>query len=128
MEVLRRLSWAYLAGCVGTLGFFVGLYIGLKTGVMKPPEQALAMLTSKGFFYKQVVWGGVWGWLFVIPLFKRQWWIRGPIVGALATAAALFYFRTTLPPVEIIVGAIILNVLFWGLTAALWHDRVMVKR
>lgn len=128
MEILRRLSWAYLAGCVGTLGFFAGLYIALQTGVMKPPEQALTMLTSKGFFYKQVVWGGVWGLLFVVPLFKRQWWVRGPIVGALATAAALFYFRTTLPPPEIIIGAIILNVLFWGLTAAMWHDQVMTRK
>lgn len=128
MEILRRLSWAYLAGCVGTLGFFVGLHIGLQTGLMKPPEQVFAMLTSKGFFYKQVVWGGVWGLLFVIPAFKRQWWVRGPIVGALATAAALFYFRATLPPPQIIVGAIILNVMFWGLTAGLWHDRVMLKK
>lgn len=128
MEILRRLSWAYLAGCVGTLGFFAGLHIGLESGVMKPPEQDLAMLTSKGFFYKQIVWGGVWGLLLVIPLFKRQWWVRGPIVGALATAAALFYFSATLPPVQIIVGAIILNVIFWGLAAGLWHDRVMIRK
>ena len=57
-----------------------------------------------------------------------MWWLRGLIVGLLAALALLFIFQPALPPVPMIVGILVLNMVFWGLTAALWHDKVMLPK
>ncbi len=55
------------------------------------------------------------------------WWARGLIVGFLATLAALFIFRSGTPPIELVITGLVLNMVFWGLLAAWWHDKVMTK-
>ena len=125
MDVLRRLSLAFASGCFGVLLFYVALRAGLEAGIIKPPAQALKFLTSKEFLYKQVVWGGIWGFVFFIPFLKGKWWARGLIVGLAATLVAIFVFQKTMPPPQFIVGALVLNMVFWGLTAAFWHDKVV---
>ena len=125
MDVLRRLSLAFASGCFGVLLFYVALRAGLEAGIIKPPAQALKFLTSKEFLYKQVVWGGIWGFAFFIPFLKGKWWARGLIVGLAATLVAIFVFQKAVPPVQIIIGALVLNMVFWGLTAAFWHDKVV---
>lgn len=127
MDWLRRLSWAFVAGCVGVIVFYIGLRLALATGIMSPPEQALAVITSKAFLYQKITWGGIWGFLFAAPVLARMWWLRGLIVGLLATLAALFIFQPTLPPLPLIVVAAVLNMVFWGLSAAFWHDKVMLR-
>lgn len=83
---------------------------------------------SKAFIYKQVVWGGIWGFLFSVPLLQPHWWARGLIVGTLATIAAIFVFQQAVPPPIFIVYAFVLNAIFWGLSAAFWRDRVMAEK
>jgi len=127
MDLLRQLSWAFVSGCVGVLLFYAAFRIGIEAGVIKAPAPALKFLTSKGFFYKQVVWGGIWGLAFVIPVLSGKWWLRGLIVGLAATLVAIFVFRQTLPPAPVIAIGLVLNMVFWGLAAAFWHDKVMKR-
>lgn len=126
MEWLRRLSSAFVAGCVGVIIFYIAFRIGIAAGLIKAPEPAMQFLTSKEFFYRQTVWGGIWGFLFVVPLLgARLWWARGLIVGLLASLAALFIFRPELPPLPQVINTLVLNMVFWGIPAAFWHDKVM---
>ena len=126
MDWPRRLCWAFVAGCVGTIGFFIGIRIGMASGLVAPPPPVMEFLASKEFFYRQVVWGGVWGLLFVVPFLSGMWWLRGLIVGGLATLAAIFIFRPEVPPLPLIVTMVVLNAGFWGITAGFWHDKVML--
>lgn len=126
MELLRRLSWAFAAGCVGTIGFFIGIRIGMASGLVAGPPAMMEFLASKEFFYRQVVWGGIWGLLFVVPFLSPMWWLRGLVVGGLATLAAIFIFRPEVPPLPVIVNMVVLNAGFWGITAGFWHDKVML--
>lgn len=124
MDWLRRLSHAFVAGCAGVVVFYIAIRIAMMAGLM--PEAAMKFLASKEFFYRQTVWGGIWGFLFVVPVLgARLWWARGLIVGLLASLAALFYFRAELPPMQQIVTVLVLNMVFWGLAAAFWHDKVL---
>lgn len=125
MDWLRRLSGAFVAGCIGTIGFFIGIRIGMATGLVAGPPPMMEFLASKEFFYRQVVWGGIWGLLFVVPFLSTMWWLRGLIVGGLATLAAIFIFRPEVPPLPLIVNMVVLNAGFWGITAGFWHDKVM---
>ena len=40
-------------------------------------------MQSQGDLYQKLVWGGVFGFLFLIPLRKyvKQWWLRASIFG-----------------------------------------------
>jgi hypothetical protein len=125
MDILKRLSLAFAAGCFGVLFFYAAFRAGLEAGLLKPPPPAFKFLASKAFFYKQVVWGGIWGLAFIIPVLKGKWWLRGLIVGFAATMVAFFVFRGGLPPVPVIVAGLVLNMVFWGLAAAYWNDKVL---
>jgi hypothetical protein len=126
MDVLRRLSLAFASGCFGVLLFYVAIRAGLAAGLINPPEAALKFLTSKAFLYRQVVWGGIWGFAFMIPFLKGKWWLRGPIVGFVASLAAIFVFGSgAIPPAPRLIAILVLNMGFWGLTAAFWHDKAV---
>lgn len=127
MELLRSLSWSFVSGCVGTVGFFVGAFLFIAVGFIDTP-QTVETFQSKAFIYKQVVWGGIWGFLFTAPLLRPHWWARGLIVGTLATLAAIFIFLPEVPSLTTIVYAFVLNAIFWGLSAAFWRDRVMAEK
>ncbi|MEJ2119333.1 MAG: hypothetical protein P8Z76_01250 [Alphaproteobacteria bacterium] len=125
MTILRRGSLAFASGAFGVILFYLVLRGGLAAGLLNPPEPALKLLTSKAFLYRSVVWGGIWGFAFMIPFLTGKWWLRGPIVGIAATLVAIFVFRGGQADLTFVIGAVILNVVCWGLTAAFWYDRVV---
>lgn len=127
MELLRSLSRSFVSGCVGTVGLFAGAYLFIAAGLIDAP-QMVETFQSKAFIYKLVVWGGIWGFLLSVPLLRPHWWARGPIVGTLATIAAIFVFQPAVPPLIFVVYAFVLNAIFWGLSAAFWRDRVMTEK
>lgn len=125
MDGFKRLSFAFASGCFGVLIFYAAFRAGMEAGLIKAPPPAMKYLSSKAFFYRQMVWGGIWGFAFMIPILTGRWWLRGLIVGLAATAVAIFVFRTSVPPIPFIIVALVLNMIFWGLSAAFWHDKVL---
>jgi len=79
-------------------------------------------------FYRIVVWGGIWGLLFAVPLMNRAWWLKGIVIGLVATLAILLYFNpaVTTPPMRL-VYVLILNSI-WGLAAGAWWALVSGTR
>jgi hypothetical protein len=78
--------------------------------------------------YRIIVWGGVWGILLAVPVMNRTWWLKGAIIGVLATVALVAYFQPSIrtPPIQI-VYALVLNVI-WGIAAGLWWTIVSGTR
>ena len=78
------------------------------------PESYLPLI------YRLVVWGGLWGLLLVVPVMNRLWWLKGIIIGVLATLAILFYFNPGITtPWMRLVYVLVLNSV-WGLAAGGW--------
>lgn len=92
--------------------------LGLPTVERRVPEE----------LYRIVVWGGLWGVLLVVPVMNRAWWLKGAIIGVLATVALVVYFNPSLrtPPIQI-VYALVLNIV-WGFAAGLWWTLVSGTR
>jgi len=128
--LLNRLTVAFGAGAAGALVLFGALWILVQTGWSPlPPGRAAAML-GKEFLYRQMVWGGIWALLLVLPILPGRWLLRGAVLGVLATLAAMFYFSGGVlaqAPVGIVVTAFGLNIL-WGIAAAFWFDLVARSR
>lgn len=73
----------------------------------------------KDLLYRQMVWGGIWGFAFLIPVMARAWVLRGVIWGAAATVVAVFVFGAGhhVTVMGFILGLVV-NSGAWGLTAS----------
>ncbi len=130
MGIFRLLTLGFGAGAFGALisalagALLNALRIQELIGLPPPPapESYLPLL------YRLVVWGGIWGLLFVVPVMNRAWWLKGLVIGALATLAILLYFNpaVTTPPMRL-AYVFVLNSI-WGLAAGAWWALVSGAR
>lgn len=136
MNTFRRMSLAYAAGTVGGLfnGFSVWLlgYLGITAalGVKMAPALTAAML------YPRLVWGGLWGFLFLLPFLRRSPLLRGIVYGILPSLVALFIvFPIKVPhgmlglPLGTLTPLVVLLVnIIWGIVASYWFHLVEEHR
>ena len=117
---LRNITIGFAAGAVGGLAWYAGIWILIQVGLI--PGQMAGTLLAKSLLYKQMIWGGVWGILLAVPVLDRMWWLKGFIIGCVATAAAVFYFAAGAAwPAQRIAIAVLLNGVFWGFGAGFWY-------
>ena len=114
------------AGAIGGGANVLLLLVFWQFQIIPAPD-----LTSdfiKGFLYKQMVWGGIWGFAFLIPILTRHWVLRGMVWGAAATAVALYVFRVApVSPLSVVIGLVV-NCGAWGQVASgLYHESSPAK-
>jgi hypothetical protein len=132
---LRDLSLTFAAGALGGLvnGLVVWLFgvLGITTafGVQSAPSLTAA------FLYPRLVWGGLWGFLFLLPFLKGPVVWRGIVYSLGPTLVQLFVvFPLKLGKgwLGLDLGALMpLFVIFfnivWGVCAAAWLSIVSEK-
>ncbi|MGD9330830.1 MAG: hypothetical protein PVJ53_05940 [Desulfobacterales bacterium] len=124
----RKISLCFAAGSMGGLVNSLALWLFGLYGLNSILDVAIAPRLTPGWLYPRVVWGGIWGALFLLPLVKSRYLLRGLIVSLGPTLVQLGYIFPhiahqgmlglklgTLTPVLVM----IVNAL-WGMTAALW--------
>ncbi len=127
---LRLVTLAIGAGAFGAiiLGVFGQLFTSLKVQQLlgftadAPPAFPAAL-------YMYLVWGGIWGLLLVIPILNRLWWLKGALIGVLATAAIPLYFEPAFAqaPAGRFIYVVVLNII-WGIAAGFWWWLVSERR
>jgi len=128
MAIFRLLTLAFGAGALGSVVLALVAFLLAQSGV----PQSLGASSPPAdlpFLYRLIVWGGIWGFLFVLPVLGRAWWLKGIIIGLLATAALIFFFSPALqraPAVQI--GYIIVLNSIWGVAAGAWWALVSGSR
>jgi len=124
----RRLSLIFASGCVGGLLSSVVLWLLGSKGMMGKLGVNIAPDLTPEWLYPRLVWAGIWGVLFLLPVLKRSFLVRGLIFSLAPTLVQLFVvFPMKLdkgmmglqmgnftPLVVLIVNAV------WGITAAFW--------
>ena len=124
----RRLSLVFASGCVGGLLNSVVLWLLGSKGMTGKLGVNIAPDLTPEWLYPRLVWGGIWGALFLLPMLKRSFLLRGLIFSLAPTLVQLFVvFPMKLdkgmmglqmgnftPLVVLIVNAV------WGVTAAFW--------
>lgn len=130
--VLRRVSLFFAAGSFGALVNSLAVwYLGRK-GVPQRFEVSIAPALSAAYLYPRLVWGGLWGMLFAIPLWRDGFWVgvfsRGILFSFFPTLFQLFYVFPVLLGKGMMgtmlgkltpVFVCFYNAL-WGFSAALW--------
>jgi hypothetical protein len=123
-----RLSHAFAAGCFGGLVNSVVVWFCGHFGLTARLGVKLAPNLSLPWLYPRILWGGIWGLLFLLPLSGRSALKKGLILSLGPTLVQLFVVFPykagkgmmglelgTMTPLFVLV----FNA-FWGVAAALW--------
>jgi hypothetical protein len=128
-NIFQNLSCLFSAGAVGGLcnGLIVWLfgYLGI-TAMMN--VQIAPPLTSP-FIYSKIVWGGIWGFIVILPIFNKHLVAKGFILSlfpSLVQLLVVFPMRDNKEFFGLALGSWVpLLVLFynfiWGLVAVYWY-------
>ncbi|MGD9506558.1 MAG: hypothetical protein AB7W37_16750 [Syntrophobacteraceae bacterium] len=127
-----RISLCFAGGALGALAnSFVVWQMG-KLGVPQMVGVDIAPAWTLQFLYPRIVWGGLWGFVFLFPVWKRGFWTavfsRGVFFSLFPTAFQLFYVFPNLLGKGMLGAAlggltplfVFLYNAVWGFCAGLW--------
>ena len=128
MNVVRNLSLVFAAGVLGGLINSLAVWAFGEFGITAAAGVNIAPKLSAAWLYPRLVWGGIWGVLFLLPMMQTSIWSRGFIYSLGPTLVQLFVVFPMkaqkgamglelgmLTPVFVVVFNAI-----WGWTAAIW--------
>ena len=126
-DLARRLSLYFSAGCFGGLVNSLAVWLFGILGITSALGVKIAPVLSPPWLYPRIVWGGLWGFAFLIPLLRMSPVRKGLILSLGPTLVQLFIVF----PLKANKGAMgmelglltpVLVILFnavWGISAAL---------
>jgi len=131
-ELFIQLSLVFAAGCIGGLANSIAVWGMGKAGITGAMGVQIIPEWTPAWLYPRIVWGGLWGFLFLLPHLENSIWLRGIIyslgptlvvsflVFPLQAKKGMFGLQLgTLTPVF----ALIVNAA-WGVAAAWWLSLV----
>lgn len=83
--MLNRVGVAFAAGSAGGLATVITLWLFGVLGISAALAVALAPPLTPPLIYSMMVWGGIFGFLFLLPLMPGSVWLRGFIFGLAPT-------------------------------------------
>jgi len=87
---MRLLYIVFAAGCIGGLANSLTVWFFGDMGLTAALHVAIAPHLSASWLYPRIVWGGLWGLLFLLPLLQSKPLVQGTILSLFPTAIQLF--------------------------------------
>ena len=127
-NLLKNISLTYTAGSMGGLVNSLAVWSFGALAITGVLGVKLAPALTPAFLYPRLVWGGLWGFLFLLPFFRDPPVLRGIVYSLGPTLAQLFVVFPLMAKKGMLglqLGALtpVLAVFFniiWGITAAYW--------
>ncbi len=130
-EMFRSLSVCFAAGVAGGLANAIFVWAAGAFGLTALLGVAIAPAWTAPWLYQRLVWGGIWGFLFLLPVLDRRMVLRGLLYGLPPSAVQLAVIFPNvlgkgmwgldlgaLTPVVVLVANTV-----WGLAASWWVRR-----
>ncbi|MBD1898161.1 hypothetical protein [Coleofasciculus sp. FACHB-129] len=137
----RKLTLVFAAGALGGLANSLAVWLFGVLGITAALGVKIAPALTPDWLYPRIVWGGLWGFLFVLPFLRYPSWLRGivlrGIVYSLAPTLAqlliVFSVKANQGLLGLKLGVLTpLFILFfnaiWGIAAAFWLQFIEEKR
>ena len=86
---LQKISLTFAAGCLGGLINGLALWAFGALGLTGALGVQLAPVFTAPWLYQRLVWGGIWGWLFLLPM-GLSYPLRGLFYSLGPSCVALF--------------------------------------
>lgn len=87
---MKRLLFIFAAGCLGALGYSAAAWLCGELGITRSLGVSISTVVTPHGLYPRIVWGGIWGLLFFLPLFNSRPLAKGTLVSLFPTVAQLF--------------------------------------
>jgi hypothetical protein len=87
---MKKLLIYFGAGCLGALVNSIAVWFFGETGITKSFEVSIAPSLSPAWLYPRIVWGGIWGLLFALPLLQSKLLRKGSLLSLGPSAVQLF--------------------------------------
>ena len=132
----RNASIAFAAGALGALANRAALWMLGQAGVIPPTHFAFPLPEpTRLWIYTAIVWGELWGFLFLIPWHAR-WWLRGIVFGLGPSlgvwlviypyVAHLGFFGANRGLMALVIPLVVNNIV-WGLVSSWWYEFSSVR-
>ena len=127
-SIFRTFSLVFAAGCVGAVANSLIVYLFGDLGINAALGVKIAPSLTAAWLYPRIVWGGLWGFLFLLPIFRSSLLARG-LLFSLGPSLVMFFVVFPLKAKKGMFGLELgsitpVLVLFfnavWGVTAAIW--------
>ena len=127
-KLAKRLTVIFAAGCLGGLANSLAVWLFGAYGVTKTLGVRIAPDLSPIWLYPRLVWGGIWGLLFLLPVFRSSVLKRGLLLSLGPTIIQLFVvfpYKADQGMLGMGIGALTPLLVFvfnaiWGITVAIW--------
>lgn len=129
---LRNIAFCFSAGCIGGLANSIVVWLAGYVGLTVALGVSIAPALTAAWLYPRIVWGGIWGLLFLIPVLMDSPVRRGLLLSLGPTAVQLFvifpiiasksFFGLQLGPLTPLLVTLFNAV--WGVTTAVLLDRI----
>ena len=123
----RLLSLVVAAGAAGALVNSLAVWAAGTSGLTQALGVRIAPALTSEWLYPRIVWGGIWGALFLLPLAPQRWIAQGLALSLFPALVQLFVIFPqrgagiggaelgALTPLVVLAATAV-----WGLAASLW--------
>ena len=87
---MKKLLIFFAAGCLGALANSITVWAFGHYGITRALGVSIASALSSSWLYPRIVWGGIWGLLFILPMLDSKLLRKGSILSLFPTAVQLF--------------------------------------
>ena len=87
---MNKLLVFFAAGCLGALANSITVWQFGSFGVTSSFGVSIAPSLTPGWLYPRIVWGGIWGLLFILPMLQSKLLLKGTVLSLFPTAVQLF--------------------------------------
>ena len=127
-NLAKKISLVFAAGCLGGLLNSLAVWIFGVIGITSALGVKIAPPLSAPWLYPRLVWGGIWGLLFLLPVMQKRFLYRGLIFSLGPTIVQLFIVFPIKASKKIMgfdLGLLTPLLVFvfnaiWGIAAAIW--------
>lgn len=87
---MKKIMVFFAAGCLGALANSLAVWLFGYFGLSAQMGVAIAPSLTPQWLYPRIVWGGLWGLLFLLPMLDAKLLQKGAILSLFPTAIQLF--------------------------------------
>jgi len=87
---MKKLLIFFAAGCIGALANSLTVWFFGDLGITSSMGVSVAPSLTPDWLYPRIVWGGLWGLLFILPMLQSKPLLKGALLSLFPTIVQLF--------------------------------------
>lgn len=87
---MKNVLVVFAAGCFGALIQAVVMWLFTRYGITHHLGVAISGSIAPAWLYPRIIWGGLWGFLFLLPILTSSVFARSFVIALIPTGVQLF--------------------------------------